>query len=76
MNISTLPPLDPTNPDSLVPEPGKRQWEVGKAGYLSWARAQLVQGGPLQGSASADEVNVAPSKDDVAAALHTLEPYD
>ena len=46
--VSALPPHPHVaNADMYNPglEPGKRQWEVGKAGYLNWASAQLVQQG-------------------------------
>ncbi|KAI0291812.1 Mis12 protein-domain-containing protein, partial [Multifurca ochricompacta] len=79
MNVSGLPPLDPIDMDVHLPEPGKREWEVGKAGYLSWASAQLIEnakgaaaGGSVLGGASAEEVSAVISKEDVAAAVHAL----
>jgi kinetochore protein Mis12/MTW1 len=75
--VSALPPIDPTNADTpgLV-EPGKRQWEVGKAGYLNWASAQLIQHAGLSGDASAEEAFTATSKEEMAAALRGLERDD
>ena len=75
--VSALPPVDPTNADTpgLV-EPGKRQWEVGKAGYLNWASAQLIRHAQLPGSASAEEMTTATSKEEIAAALRGLERDD
>ncbi|OCH84966.1 Mis12-domain-containing protein [Obba rivulosa] len=38
--VASLPPIDPaaTAPEHLAaPEPGKRQWETSKTGYLNWA---------------------------------------
>lgn len=61
-------------------EPGKRQWEVGKAGYLNWASAQLVQqsqrasGEPVV--LGAQETIAAASKEEMAVALHELELQD
>ncbi|KAI0058506.1 Mis12-domain-containing protein [Artomyces pyxidatus] len=40
--VAALPPHDLTNADVPLPDPGKRQWETGKAGYLNWAIAQLL----------------------------------
>ena len=51
-------------------EPGKRQWEVGKAGYLNWASAQLAQQAQ-RGTVALDdqETIAAKSKEEMAAAL-------
>ncbi|TFY69514.1 hypothetical protein EVG20_g3145 [Dentipellis fragilis] len=37
---SALPDLELVPPD--VPDPGKRHWEAGKAGYLGWAASRLI----------------------------------
>ena len=79
VGASSLPPVDPANADMPGLEPGKRQWEVGKAGYLNWASAQLIQPAPgesVLGGASAEEAIAATSKEDMAAALHGLEHVD
>ena len=83
---STLPPLDPsTNADVLLPrlEPGKREWETSKAGYLNWATSRLIQrtqrapGGPVvPGGTSAEDATATASKEDMAAALRELERDD
>ncbi|KAH9955837.1 Mis12 protein-domain-containing protein [Russula dissimulans] len=79
---SVLPAFNPANVDVPGLEPGKRQWEVGRTGYLSWASAQLIQqvqqapGGPVLRGASAEEATVAASKVDMAMALHELERDD
>jgi len=80
-NVSTLPPLEPVNTHSLPPGPGKREWEIGKAGYLNWANAQLVQhakkaAGSALESTSAEEARGVISNDDVSAALRVLEHED
>ena len=80
-NVSTLPPLDPANTHSLLPGPGKREWEIGKAGYLNWANAQLVRHakkatGSAPESASIEEARGAISKEHVSAALRALEHDD
>jgi kinetochore protein Mis12/MTW1 len=76
-DVSALPPVDPTN--ATMPgllEPGKRQWEVGKAGYLNWASAQLTRHAQLPDGASAEEATATTSKDDMATALRELERDD
>ena len=61
-------------------EPGKRQWEVGKAGYLNWASTQLAQqtqretGGSI--TLDAQETIGATSKEEMAAALGEIEHDD
>lgn len=74
-NVSALPPLEPSNALSLPPRgPGKREWEIGKAGYLNWANAHLVQqakkevGSTLE-SDSAEKV----ANEDLSTALHVVE---
>lgn len=71
-----------TNADMNIPglEPGKRQWEVGKAGYLNWASAQLAQqaqqatGGSV--ALDAQETIAGTSKEEMAAALGRIEHED
>lgn len=80
-SVSTLPPFDPANAHSLLPGPGKREWEIGKAGYVSWASAQLVRhakkaAGSALENASVEEARGAISKEDVSAALRALERDD
>ncbi|KAJ7103097.1 Mis12-domain-containing protein [Mycena belliarum] len=45
-SVSTLPTLEPATVSTLAQlrrsEAGKRQWEMGKAGYMDWAISQLV----------------------------------
>ncbi|THU91635.1 Mis12-domain-containing protein [Dendrothele bispora CBS 962.96] len=45
--LTNLPPLGPETIAALtqipMTEPGKRQWETSKAGYLNWAVNQLLQ---------------------------------
>ncbi|KAJ7654736.1 Mis12 protein-domain-containing protein [Mycena rosella] len=45
-SVSTLPALEPATMSALTQlrrsEAGKRQWEMGKAGYMDWAISQLV----------------------------------
>lgn len=75
--VSALPPVDPANADaSGLLEPGKRQWEVGKAGYLNWASAQLIRHAQLPGGASAEEMSTAASKENMTVALRGLERDD
>lgn len=77
-SVSTLPPLEPANTHSLPPGPGKREWEIGKAGFLNWANAQLVQhakkatGSTLENASAEDRCGVT-SNEDLTAALHDLE---
>lgn len=81
--VSALPPHPHlTNADMNIPglEPGKRQWEVGKAGYLNWASAQLAQqtqratGGSV--TLDAQETIAGTSKQEMAAALGRIEHED
>lgn len=80
--VSALPPHPHlTNADMHIPglEPGKRQWEVGKAGYLNWASAQLAQqvrgtGGSV--ALDAQETIATTSKEEMAAALEGIEHED
>jgi kinetochore protein Mis12/MTW1 len=80
--VSTLPPIDPTNADMPGLEPGKRQWEVGKTGFLNWARAQLIQhaqrvpGGLLLNGTSVEDANPDTSRKDVTGALQEHERDD
>jgi kinetochore protein Mis12/MTW1 len=45
-SVSSLPPLEPAVIASLtqfqLTDPGKRQWETSKSGYLNWAVGQLL----------------------------------
>ncbi|KAJ7611018.1 Mis12 protein-domain-containing protein [Roridomyces roridus] len=45
-SVSTLPELQPTTTAAISQlrhtEAGKRQWEMGKTGYLNWALSQLL----------------------------------
>ena len=43
--MSTLPPHDPASFQLPLPDPGKRQWETSKTGYLNWAADQLLARG-------------------------------
>ena len=81
--VSALPPHPHlTNADVHIPglEPGKRQWEVGKAGYLNWASAQLAQQAQRATSGSVvqdgQEMIAATSKSEMAAALGGIEHED
>jgi kinetochore protein Mis12/MTW1 len=81
--VSALPPHPHvTNADMHTPgfEPGKRQWEVGKAGYLNWASSQLAQQAQWStgGSVAVDAQGTiaATSKEEIAAALSEIEHED
>jgi kinetochore protein Mis12/MTW1 len=81
--VSALPPHPHlTNTDMHNPgfEPGKRQWEVGKAGYLSWASTQLAQQAQRAscGTVAVDgqETITVRSKEEMAAALMEIEHED
>lgn len=58
--VSSLPPIDPALVAILPSEPGKRDWETSKAGYLNWAKAQLLSRAKVdegvQGSSAVDEM--------------------
>jgi kinetochore protein Mis12/MTW1 len=80
--VAALPPLDPTDADVPGLEPGKRQWEVGKGGYLNWASAKLVQrtqgvpGGSVLALADTSAEDVRASTEEMAVALRELERED
>ena len=80
-SISALPPLEHTTTQSLPPGPGKREWEIGKAGYINWANARLVQhakeaaGSTLENASAENELGLT-SNQDLTAALHALEHED
>ena len=40
--LSSLPPLEPSFGSVNLTEPGKRQWEPSKSGYLNWAVGRLL----------------------------------
>ena len=40
--LSSLPPLEPSFGSVDLTEPGKRQWEPSKSGYLNWAVGRLL----------------------------------
>ncbi|KAI0938296.1 hypothetical protein AcV5_000004 [Taiwanofungus camphoratus] len=45
ISVSSLPAVDPSSDAAEqipLPEPGKRQWETSKTGYLNWAVEQLM----------------------------------
>ncbi|KAF8958863.1 Mis12 protein-domain-containing protein [Flammula alnicola] len=44
--ISSLPPLD-ISPSVDLTEPGKRQWETNKTGYMNWALGRLLVKGEV-----------------------------
>jgi kinetochore protein Mis12/MTW1 len=81
--VSTLPPHDPASFQLPLPDPGKRQWETSKTGYLNWAVSQLlVRGAGVSGKGSsavdkavegAYEVG---KSDDVKAALQVVGGMD
>ena len=77
-NVSALPALEPVNAHTLPPPgPGKREWEIGKAGYRNWANAQLVQHGKKDaGSTLENDSAEAITNEDLSAALHVLENED
>lgn len=57
--ISSLPPLDVQSTVNLT-EPGKRQWETNKTGYVNWALRQLLAKGMVgesDGRASVDKLD-------------------
>src|SRR6266404_3880163 len=77
--ISARPPLvDDAHTHPLPLGPGKREWEIGKAGYLNWASTRLVRearkaGESARDAASVEEARGALSKEDLAAACEAFE---
>ena len=73
--VSALPALEPLN--TLTPPPpgpGKREWEIGKAGYRNWASTQLVQHAKKEAGSTLEGDSAEPiTNEDLSAALHVLE---
>jgi kinetochore protein Mis12/MTW1 len=77
--VSSLPPSDPELSQLLLHDPGKRQWEISRTGYLNWAAAQLmnrvrVRSGASGVSARVDRVVGDP--EDIRAALEEAQMND
>jgi kinetochore protein Mis12/MTW1 len=63
---SRLPPLDPTAIAELtqfrLTDPGKREWETSRTGYLNWAIARLIARTNEQGAGTTSAVGDAAMK--------------
>lgn len=81
--IQHLPALDLSRAEVPPSDPAKRQWEIGKAGYMSWAISQLIERarsmeaeksdketeGSVMASALVEEANAIGRPEDVKDAL-------
>ena len=69
--VSSLPPLDPSFSSVDLTEPGKRQWESSKSGYLNWAVGRLLVKGKAENERNPSlEVG---SGEDLRNALHAVD---
>jgi len=58
-SVASLPHADPsTTALQQKPDPGKRLWETGKAGYINWAIAQLISKSKMQRPSHAGSIIV------------------
>lgn len=58
-SVASLPHVDPsTTALQQKPDPGKRLWETGKAGYINWSIGQLISKSKLQRPSSGGSIIV------------------
>lgn len=74
--VSVLPPPDPELAQVLLRDPGKRQWEISRAGYLNWAKQQLMNRERLSNASASGLVideRISGNPDDIRAALDVMD---
>jgi hypothetical protein len=69
--VSALAPPDPELSKLVLQDPGKRKWEVGKAGYANWAVGQL-----LKRTNVGEELGASGSRSDPEAVQAALKAMD
>ena len=77
--LSSLPPPETLPAAVDLSEPGKRQWETSKTGYMNWALGRLlVKGGAKEGvgHGAVDKIDQAASEigtgEELRSALHAV----
>jgi len=81
-SVASLPHVDPsTTALQQKPDPGKRLWETGKAGYINWSIGQLISKskmqGPLHGGSiivgnAVEQANAVGETQDIKDLLHNV----
>jgi kinetochore protein Mis12/MTW1 len=71
-NLSSLPPLEPSFGSVDLTEPGKRQWEPSKSGYLNWAVGRLLVKGEAMDKVESSTLEIG-SGEDLRQALHSVD---
>ena len=69
--LLSLPPLEPSFASVDLTEPGKRQWETNKSGYLNWAVGRLLAKGDT-GISENSKLEIG-SGEDLRHALHAVD---
>ena len=73
-SVASLPHVDPTTTAlQQKPDPGKRLWETGKAGYINWSIGQLISKSKLQGPSSGGSIVVGNAVDQASAVGETQD---
>ena len=70
--LSSLPPLEPLFGSVDLTEPGKRQWEPSKSGYLNWAVGRLLVKGEAMDKVENSTLEIG-SGEDLRRALHAVD---
>lgn len=70
--LSSLPPLEPSFSSVDLMEPGKRQWEPSKSGYLNWAVGRLLAKGEAIDKVENSTLEIG-SGEDLRRALHAVD---
>jgi kinetochore protein Mis12/MTW1 len=70
--LSSLSPLEPTFASVDLTEPGKRQWEPSKSGYLNWAVGRLLVKGEAVDNLENSTLEIG-SGEDLRHALHAVD---
>ena len=75
--LSSLPPVEPSLASVDLTEPGKRQWETSKSGYINWAVGRLLVKGEAGEQHSVDNVEKSSREigtgEDLRNALHAAK---
>jgi len=71
-SLSSLPPLEPSFGSVDLTEPGKRQWEPSKSGYLNWAVGRLLAKGEPIDKVGNSTLEIG-SGEDLRRALHAVD---
>lgn len=70
--LQSLPPLETSFGSVDLTEPGKRQWEPSKSGYLNWAVGRLLQKGEAMDNVEHSAMEIGSGED----LRHALRAFD